>query len=248
DDVPAGALRFDDMAGEAGAGTQPDQRPGLLAIAPHQVQLAVAVEVAGRLQGVLGAQGVGAGRAAGCAIHRPPAEVVLPVLLLPPEDVRLAVTGDVAGTGHIPARAIGRQGVAGEGAALAEPDEHPRLLPVPPDQIRLAVAIEVTDRLEGVLYAQGIRAGSATGQAVHRPPAEVFLGGDVLAPEDVGLAVTVDVAGTDHIPVRSVGGDGMPGKAGRRTQPDDDAGLALLPPNQVGETVAVEVPGGAQDI
>src|SRR5690606_8640919 len=133
-------------------------------------------------QGVLDAQRVRAGGTAGGAVHVPPAEVVRAVLVLAPEDVGLAVAIDVAGADHAPAGAVGRDRMAGEAVGRSEPDDDARLTLLPPHQVGETVAIDVAGGTQDIGHAQGIGTGAATDGAIHRPPADVVLAGDVLAP------------------------------------------------------------------
>src|SRR5688572_12525331 len=85
-------------------------------------------------------------------------------------------------------------GVAGGGDAVLEPEVALARGRVLPEDVRLAVAVEIRSRGDRPLQRDVAEAGVANlGSAVHEP--EVALARDGVLPENIGAAVAVEVGG-----------------------------------------------------
>src|SRR5205823_8244809 len=115
---------------------------------------------------------------------------------------------------------------------------------VAPQDVGLAVAVEVTDplHLPGLVAQRVDRTRPGDRETVHQP--DVVLAGRSIAPQDVGLAIAVEVADPLHLPARgrihevdgTLGGDAQPVH-----QPAVILARRGVAPQNVGLAVAVEV-------
>src|SRR5207302_1519076 len=159
-------------------------------VAPEHVRLAVAVVVThrGDLPVEVGdSSQITLGRLDGDPIHQ--IEIVLAARAVPPHDVGLAVAVEVAYAFHLPAVVAHRPNEAFgrlDGGAIHEVEV---VLPgarVPPQDVGLAVAVEVADACHGPVgigHGAQIPLARQDLRAVHR--IEIVLAGRRIAPQDV---------------------------------------------------------------
>src|SRR6185369_269172 len=187
--------------------------------------------------------------AAAIALRQPVGDRAIVVL---PDDVVLAVAVEVAGADDVPA---GRDHVPSVGVVAREPAVRlaeplgERSIVIAPEHVVPAVAIEVAgpghmparrNHVPGI----GVVAGEAPAAVALRQP--FGEGAAVVAPEDIVLAVPVEVAGADHVPVRRDAREGIgvvAGKAARRLAEPFREPPIVIAPNDVVLAVAVEVAG-----
>src|SRR6185503_16562111 len=139
------------------------------------------------------------------AVHQPFLDRAAGALV--PENVRLAVTVEVAGADHRPAGRHGADiGGSGNGAAV-HLQFLDRAVGVAQEDVGLAVTVEVAGAARRPARRNAVcdnRRGTDRA-AVHQPFLDRAAG--ALVPENVRLAVTVEVAGADHRPAGRHGAD-----------------------------------------
>src|SRR5437773_4025971 len=226
---------------------QPDVVLARHGVAPQDVGLAVAIEVADplHLPGLV-AHSVDRTRPGDReTVHQ--VDVVLAGRGVAPQEVGLAVAVEVADPLHLPAR--GRihevDGTLGGGAQpIRQPDVVLAGRGVAPQDVGLAVAVEVADplHLAGLVAHSVDRTLRGDRETVHQ--VDVVLAGRGVAPQDIVLAVAVEVADPLHLPARgrihkvdgTLGGGAQPVH-----QPDVVLASRQVAPQDVGPAVAIEI-------
>src|SRR6266480_7473517 len=192
--------RIHEVDGTLGGDAQPVHQPDVVLahrdVAPQDVGLAVAIEVADPLHlPRLVAQRVDRTRPGDReTVHQ--VDVVLAGRGVAPQEVGLAVAVEVADPLHLPAR--GRihkvDGTLGSGAQpVHQPDVVLAGRGVPPQDVGLAVAVEITDAGDGpvrVLH-RAQKALRPDRGPIHE--VAVVLPGSRVAPQDVRAAVTAEI-------------------------------------------------------
>src|SRR5579872_2466452 len=253
DNLPVRADHAEVAAGEAGvagAGVGEPEHHVAVGVAPEDVGLAVAVVVADRLDAPVAGDHPHVDDAEAGEPGPGIREVELDVAVgVAPEHAVLADAIEVADLLQRPARAEGAEVNAGEagepGAAVGEIDLDVAAAAVAPEDVSLAVAVEVADALNApaggddpdILAGEAGEPGAGVGQV------EFHIAVDV-APEDVGLAVVVEIA---DLLDRPAGRDHAEVLAREASEPGAGVGevelnvAVAVAPEDVGLAVAVEV-------
>src|SRR5882672_6251384 len=179
------------------------------------------------------------------AIHEP--DYVLAGGAVAPQDVGLAVPVEVADPRDAPVEIRYRGEVGGAArnrGAVHEPDRVRAGCVVVPQDVGLAVPIEVADSRDAPVEIRcRSEVGSATRNrgAVHEP--DRVRAGYVVVPQDVGLAISVKVADPYDAPVeiRYRTEDGLAQNRGAVHEPDRDLAGGAVAPQDVGLAVSIEV-------
>ena len=116
-----------------------------------------------------------------------------------------------------------------------------------PEQIRTAVAVQIADGADapiGILYLRNAEQRAFRNlQAVHQPGGGAAIR-DVL-PDEVHMAIGVEIAGADHLPVRVSNLAGRQQSAfhqvGAIHQPAGDSSISLVMPEEVEPAVAIQI-------
>src|SRR6185295_6676399 len=129
----------------------------------------------------------------------------------------------------------------GERGAVHVPDIDSAGGGIAPNNVALAVAVEVTGILDlPVGRLRGDCALGGEGGAIHLP--DIDLAGGGVAPQDVALAIAVEIPGALDLPVGSPrSGHPRRGDGGAVHVPDIDFAGGVIAPQQVALQVAVEV-------
>src|SRR5215831_17560291 len=115
------------------------------------------------------------------------------------------------------------------------------------DEIGLAVAVEIPgagDPPIGAERAAGDRAAADRGSAVQELDFDEVIA--LVFPDEIGLAVAVEIPGADHSPTRAERVVANGAAADRRRAVEElhfDEAIALVLPQEIGLAVAVEIPG-----
>ena len=216
-------------------------------VAPEHVRLAVVIPGALDLpRGIRHGAQIAFGAEDGRAVHR--VEVVLPGRAVPPQDVALPVAVEVAHAGDLPVlvgdcadKAFARL----DGGAVHEIDVVLAGADIPPQDVGFAVAIEVADSgdLPALVgHLAEVALARLDGQSVHQ--VDVVVPGGAVPPQDVGLAVAVEIADPGDLPALVGHRADVALRADRGPGHDVDVVFAggRIAPQDVRVAIAVEVP------
>src|SRR5579863_2724572 len=179
-------------------------------------------------------------------VHLPDRDLAAYVL---PQDVGKAVAVEVARSDRMPARpGIGAHGPAADHVRSVHlPDRGLPGARVLEQDVRVTVVVEVagSDRLPARPGVDADRPAANHAGPVHFP--DRALAAARILEQDVGMAVAVEIAGPDRVPawtrVRGKDRAAAGNLRGPVHFPDRDLPGARIPPQDVGEAVAVEVAG-----
>src|SRR5712691_3670707 len=215
------------------------------AVAPQDVGLAVAVEVADSHNAPVevGHRVDGSVAQNRSAVHEP--DYVLAGRAVAPQDVGLAVPIEVADPRDAPVEICypGECNVVRNGSAVHEPDYVFAGRAVAPQDVGLAVPIEVADPRDApveIRYPGECNVVRNRG-AVHEP--DYVFAGRAVAPQDVGRAVSIEVADSRDAPVeiRYPGECSVVRNRGAVHEPDYVLAGRAVAPQDVGLAVTIEI-------
>jgi hypothetical protein len=180
------------------------------------------------------------------AIHLPDIDLAA---VLTPENVAVAIAVEIVDALDVP---IARDRKAHDSAlrlnllAIHLPDIDLAAAVLTPENVAVAIAVEVTDALDVPIGGDwGVRDSALRLNllAIHHLP-DIDLAAAVLTPENVAVAIAVEIADALDVPI---GGDwGVRDSALRLNLlaihlPDIDLAAAVLPPENVAVAVTIEV-------
>ena len=141
------------------------------------------------------------------SIHQPVRDLTGDLIL--PDEIGLAVTIEITAADDLPVRVNAQAVIQITAARLSHSVHQPvRELTgglILPDDIGFAVAVEITDADDFPVRVNGLRRYSENRRwtdvsSVHQPVRE--LTGGLILPDEIGFAVSVEIADADDLPVR----------------------------------------------